>query len=267
MNRLYQSNSFSIAYDVAGVGTPVVLLHGFGEDATIFQHQKDFLKGKCKLIALNLPGTGNSIVDYSTANATVEYLAEVVNELLNHLEIEKCILLGHSMGGYITLAFAELFPDKLMSFGLIHSTAFADSEEKKINRLKGIDIMKEYGAAAFLKTTFPNLFSNEFKKTQHPLLETLISQFSYITTDACVYYYQAMIARTDKTNLLRTAAVPVLFVIGEEDIAAPMADVLQQAYLPAVSYVHILKNVGHMSMVEAPEKLNAILEEFILFSK
>jgi len=96
-------------------------------------------------------------------------------------------------------------------------------------------------------------------------LNNLINQFSYISTETCVFYYEAMISRSDKTNVLKSTALPVLFVIGEDDIAAPMSDVLQQVPLPTVSFVHILKNVGHMSMVEAPGKLNKILIDYLSF--
>lgn len=263
MMYIFEGENYTVSYATYGEGLPVVLLHGFGEDATIFNLQIKALEKKCKLIIPNIPGTGNATLLYEKMEPTVENLADCIKTLLDHLKIDKCILLGHSMGGYITLAFADKYPDSLMSFGLIHSTAFADTEEKKNNRLRGIQLMNDYGAASFLRTTFPNLFSNLFKTEKYKELEELITRFANISTDTCVFYFKSMIARTDKTSLLRNTSLPVLFVIGEEDIAAPMADVLQQVSLPAYSTVNILENVGHMSMVEAPDKLNDILIEFI----
>ena len=263
MKYIFKGDHYSVPYSIYGEGVPVILLHGFGEDATIFNNQIKALEQQCTLIIPDIPGTETDTLAFEKLEPTLENLAECIKALLHHLKIEKCILLGHSLGGYITLAFADKYPEKLFSFGLIHSTAFADSEEKMNNRLRGIQLMNDYGAASFLKATFPNLFSNVFKTERHNELEELITRFATISTDACVFYYKAMIARTDKTALLKNTSLPILFVIGEEDIAAPMADVLQQVSLPAFAVVHILENVGHMSMIEAPDKLNDILINFI----
>jgi len=254
----------SVSYLLTPVsGFPVVLLHGFGEDPTIFNTQIDALKDKYQLIVPYLPATGESVIDFNHCEDTVEFMATTILGLLDHLKINKCVMLGHSMGGYVTLAFAEMYPQRLQAFGLIHSTAFADSDEKKIVRHRGIDIMKEYGASSFLRTSFPNLFSSEWKAIHAEELNELIFRFSYISTEACVYYYNAMINRNDKTEMLEQTNHPVLFVIGEEDIAAPMSDVLQQVHLPKKSYVHILPRIGHMSMIESPNKLNEILSTFL----
>lgn len=263
MKKIFKADNYSISYLEKGKGPAVVLLHGFGEDGTIFNHQLDALSDNYHVIIPDIPGTGDSVIDYNKVESDMDMLADCIKSLLDYLQINKVVLLGHSMGGYITLSFAEKYADRLYAFGLIHSTAFADTEEKKLNRSRGIEIMRLYGAAGFLRNTFPNLFSSEYKSVNHDELNNLITQFSYISTDTCIYYYKAMIARKDKTMILKTITLPVLFVIGEEDIAAPMADVLQQVPMPAVSFVHILKNTGHMSMVEAPDKLNSILKDFL----
>jgi pimeloyl-ACP methyl ester carboxylesterase len=172
-------------------------------------------------------------------------------------------MLGHSMGGYITLAFAEKYSSALTSFGLIHSSALADTEEKKINRQKGIELMEKYGAYSFLKNTIPNLFSAHTKEANPEIVESLIEASKQFSTKACQQYYAAMKDRTDRTHILKGNPLPVLFVIGTEDVAAPMKDVLPQTKLPVCSYIHVIENVGHMSMLEAPELLNNYLLEFI----
>ena len=263
MKKIFKADNYSISYLEKGEGPAIVLLHGFGEDGSIFNQQLDVLTKNYHVIIPDIPGTGDSEINHNEVEADMDMLADCIKSLLDYLKINKMVLLGHSMGGYITLSFAEKYADRLYAFGLIHSTAFADTEEKKLNRSRGIEIMKQYGASSFLRNTFPNLFAAEYKSLNHDELNKLITQFSYITTDACVYYYKAMIARKDKTLVLKKTNLPVLFVIGEEDIAAPMADVLQQVPMAAVSSVHILKNTGHMSMKEAPDKLNIILKEFL----
>src|SRR4051812_23853606 len=164
-NKFLWQNT-EIFYKVMGEGQPVVLLHGFAEDGDVWNEQSGFLQQYCKLLIPDLPGSGKSGV-LQKDNATIDDYAMCVNALLDNENIDKCILLGHSMGGYITLAFAEMFPEKLQAFGFVHSTAFADNEEKKSARQKGIKMIEEYGAYSFVKNTTPNLFTENYKK-QYP---------------------------------------------------------------------------------------------------
>jgi pimeloyl-ACP methyl ester carboxylesterase len=167
------------------------------------------------------------------------------------------------MGGYITLAFAEKYPQLLKGFGLVHSTAFADTEEKKHNRQRGIDIMDQYGSYSFLKNTIPNLFSSNFKKEHPEKINSLIEDGNKFSKEALQDYYRAMINRPDRTPILKNSKVPVLFTIGTEDVAAPLQEVLKQVHLPEIAYIHIFENTGHMGMWEETEKMNTAILEFI----
>lgn len=250
-----------VFYRVIGNGLPVMLVHGFGEDSTIFNQQINFLQQHCLLIVPDLPGAGNSPLNEELV--TIDDFAHCLQHLLKHENIQQCIMLGHSMGGYITLAFAEFFPLILTGFGLIHSTAYADNEEKKNNRKRGIEMMEQYGGYAFLKSTTPNLFGKKFKQEHPEKVEALIDAGQQIATKAMQQYYSAMMKRPDRTAILQDSKVPVLFIIGTEDIAAPMSDVLKQTHLANCSYIHVIEGVGHMSMWEAEEKLNAYLLDYI----
>jgi pimeloyl-ACP methyl ester carboxylesterase len=264
----------TIHYQVLGKGIPVILLHGFGEDSSIWDQQVAYLNGKYTLIIPDLPGTG--ISEWRSANKisaqresidhslfTIDKLTDAIHAMLNHEKIDRCYLLGHSMGGYITLAYAEKYPEQLLGFGLIHSTAFADSEEKKNNRLRGIEMMHTYGGFAFLKTTIPNLFGNTFKKNNPEIIEQLINKSISFTTSTLQAYYYAMMQRPDRTAILQGNPLPVLFVLGTEDVAAPLNDVLQQTHLPLNSYIHILEGIGHMGMLESTERINQYIDAFI----
>jgi pimeloyl-ACP methyl ester carboxylesterase len=277
MEKTFYYGSFNISYSDTGKGLPVILLHGFGEDSRIWEQQARFLQAHCRLIIPDLPGSGDSLPIGPHLPAqiiggpprSIDLMAEAITALASHEHIDKCIVLGHSMGGYITLAFAEKFPEKLLAFGLIHSTAFADSEEKKANRRKGIEFTKKNGGYAFLQTAIPGLFGETFKEEQPGQVAALIAQFdpsvsNKAVTDAVIEaYYEAMIARPDRTEILKQAKVPVLFVMGKEDKAVPMADTLQQVPLPETSYVHVLERAAHMSMKEYPGLLNQYLKKFI----
>ena len=277
MEKTFHYKSFNIRYSDIGTGIPVVLLHGFGEDSRIWDDQVSALQPHCRLIVIDLPGSGGSLpigpdlaLQISSGlPASIDLMAEAVAALIAEVKIDKCILLGHSMGGYVTLAFAEKYPEKLMAFGLIHSTAFADSEEKKAMRRKGIDFVKKNGGFAFLQTAIPGLFSETFKEEQPGKVAALIAQFdpaysNKIITDATlIAYYEAMIIRPDRTEVLEKCKVPVLFIIGTEDKAVPAADTLKQVHLPESSWVHIIEKAAHMSMKEYPAILNQYLIKFI----
>jgi len=262
MYQAFQYQGKNVSYQMTGEGNAVVLLHGFGEDSTIFNHQIDLLKDVCLLIVPDLPGSGLS--DFNEQLDSIDAFATCIHALLQNHNIDKCIMLGHSMGGYITLAFAALFPSYLNKFGLIHSTAFADSEEKKIIRQKGIALMNEYGSFAFLKNTIPNLFGEKFKKNHAEKIEALIELSKQFSKEALVQYYNIMILRKDKTQVLRNSKIPVLFIIGTDDVAIPKDDILQQTTLPDFSYIHILQEAGHMGMLEATDQLNKYLLDFII---
>lgn len=260
MQEVFEFDGSKIHYLDTGEGNTIVLLHGFGEDSQIWNKQVTQLQQDYRLIVPDLPGSGNSSM-LSTPD-TIEAYATAIEALLIHLSVNKCIMLGHSMGGYITLAFAEAFPERLLGWGLIHSTAFADSEEKKMNRQRGIELMQQYGAYAFLRNTIPNLFAESFKKQEPDVLDELIESAKAFTAEACCAYYKAMKDRPDRTHVLSGNKKPVLFVLGTEDVAAPLNDLLQQVHLPSTAYIHILEGVGHMGMLEATERVNAYVAEF-----
>ena len=264
MEHFLNNNNNAICYYHEGNGDIIVLLHGFGEDKSIWKHQIDFLKNYFQLIVPDLPGTGKSRL-LQSSNIQIEDYADWLYQFLKNVisPNSKIVLLGHSMGGYITLAYAKKYPENLSGFGLIHSTAFADSNEKKDIRNRGIETIKSYGAASFIKNTIPNLFAKSFKE-KHPLIiEELIEKGKSFTHLSLIQYYKSMMNRPDSTQVLLQASVPVLFVMGTEDIAAPINDMLQQCHLPKMSDILILENVAHMGMLEATDKLNNKLLSYL----
>lgn len=258
----------SIFYRVVGSGKPVLLLHGFGEDGNIWDHQIDVLKKDHQLFIPDLPGSSRSQL---IEDMSIEGMGECISDLIKHeilaprlrsVEARDIALLGHSMGGYITLAIAEKYPELLHSFGLIHSTAFADSEEKKAGRKKSIEFIKEHGAFGFLKTAIPGLFWGMGSGGWRKGMEQLLEKAKSFSAEALVAYYEAMIARPDRTNVLKEFPGTILFVIGEHDKAIPYTDSLKQCQFPARSHVHIMQESAHMSMLEETEKHNLALSAF-----
>lgn len=250
----YQSSK--IFYCVTGKGKPVVLIHGFGEDGDIWQNQVEFLQDHFTLIIPHLPGSGKSEL---IKDMSMEGMAEVIKAILSEEEITICSIAGHSMGGYITLAFAEKYPDLLSSFALVHSSAFADNEEKKHGRLKSIAFVKKNGAFEFLKTAIPGLFTEAWTDKHKETVEDLVNKSRSFSDEAIILYYQGMIGRPDRTAVLKNFPGPILFIIGEHDKAIPFKQSMQQCHIPDQSHVHILRNSAHMGMLEETDKVNHAL--------
>jgi pimeloyl-ACP methyl ester carboxylesterase len=262
-NKSIVFEGVNIFYKIYGKGKAVMLVHGFGEDGTVWQNQIQVLQKDFFLIVPDLPGSGLSKPLKNNADDLVTY-AKVLHAILVEENITNCIMLGHSMGGYITLYFAKLFPKMLYSFGLVHSTALPDSEAKKETRKKAIEFINENGSKAFLKTTIPTLFFDKIKNKNS--IDKLINESDSFLPETLVNYYNAMINRADNSAVLKNSPVPVLFIIGKADLAVPFADVMPQTYLPNVSYIKILENAAHMGMQEASEEVNTILANFLHYS-
>src|ERR1044072_7106334 len=139
----------SLFYRIVGKGEPVILVHGFAEDGSIWDGLADELGKEYAVIIPDLAGSGRSTG--SMEQVSMDSMAEQINMILEKEKIASCIMIGHSMGGYITLAFAEKFPEKLKGLGLFHSTAFADSDEKKAARNKNVEFIKKNGSAKFIE--------------------------------------------------------------------------------------------------------------------
>jgi pimeloyl-ACP methyl ester carboxylesterase len=243
-----------------GAGLPVMLVHGFGEDREIWREQAKKLATSYRVILPDLPGSGGSEL---IPDLSMEGMAACLNAGLDEAGIDRVVMVGHSMGGYIALAFAELFPDRLRGFGLFHSTAYADTEAKKETRQKGIGFIREHGAGAFLKTVIPNLFSPAFREGNQAVVRELIDRGNNFSAAALVLYYESMMARPERTHILKQTNLPVLFVIGAHDGAVLPEDSLRQTHLPAISYFHWLSGSGHMGMLEEPVATHQLLAGFL----
>lgn len=255
-----QFDGEKVHYRVEGSGNPVVLVHGFGEDGTIWDKLIPGLAKTNLCIIPDLPGSGKSTLSKA---CSMESLARSIEAIASEEKIGKAIYIGHSMGGYITLALAELVPGKIKSFGLFHSTAFPDSEEKIKTRQKGIQFIEQHGSAKFLEQAIPNLFSEETKQKNPELVKQIIARYANLEPKALVHYYHAMIERPDRTHILKSFPGPILFIMGEHDTAVPLKDGLQQCHMPQLAYIHLLKHSGHLGMLEETDKCQEILQKFL----
>jgi pimeloyl-ACP methyl ester carboxylesterase len=260
VDKTIVNGTHTLHYRDTGSGEPVVLLHGFAEDGAIWAEVARHLT--CRLLIPDLPGSGRSTL---TPALSIEAMAMAIKEMLDREGIERSILVGHSMGGYIALAFAELYPERLRAFGLFHSTAYADSDEKKAARKKSIAFIREHGAQPFIRQSIPNLFANETRADRPGLVEDTIDRYQNVSHDALIAYLQAMLQRPDRVPVLKRSQVPVLFIIGQKDQIVLTEQSLAQVSVPALSYLQILPRAGHMGMLEEPAAGAAIIQSFVNF--
>lgn len=241
----------------SGEGNVVVLIHGFCETHAIWDTTQLDLASSFHTINIDLPGYGNS--DLSAVSITIEEVAKHIVKHLKHLGVDSCVIIGHSLGGYIALAIAEIYPDFLKGFGLFHSTAFADDVEKKKNRIKLIEFIKKYGVSPFISSFVPALFAN----TNHKSIPDLILNAEKTSKNTALKYTEAMKNRKDRTEILKTFRHPILLIAGTQDLAIPLQDSQEQSKMIDNCYYKELAGVGHMGMIESPQPCLDKMYDFI----
>ena len=242
----------------------LLLIHGFGEDHCIWKNQIKFLSQHYRVIAPNLPGVHcKTLTIHHSHKPSISNYVEVLHDLMHSLHIEKYYIAGHSMGGYIGLAFADYYVNHVIGLALVHSTTFEDSAAKKEIRLKVAEFIQEQGTRKFLEATYQNLFGNNFKKAHPDKIQDVIDSVSDISPEAMIQFVMAMRNRSAHEQMLREQRIPIGMIVGEEDIAVPIEDSLLQTQLLPANNVIILKNVGHMGMLEATDQVNNALLKFI----
>ena len=250
-------------YKTTGKGKVVVLLHGFIEEGSMWNEIVKSLSKNYKVIVPDLEGFGNS--PFTGSNLSMEKYADDIFEMLKKEKVKQCIMLGHSMGGYITLHFAEKYTKMLSGFGLVNSHCFEDAPEKKANRKKGNEFIKKHGSHIFVKELYNNIFHNIFKKKYQKFVDKLIKQASNYTPEALIAANTAMINRKGKEDVLKNAEVPVLLIGGKQDPSAPLEFFLNQASMPPVVDFHLFDKTKHMGLFEKKKETLSAIQKFIAF--
>ncbi len=245
-------------------GKPVVVLvHGFPADGAMWREIVPLLAADFQVLVPDLPGVGNS--SFQGEEISIEELADSIAALIDHLQIRKSVIAGHSMGGYIALAFAARYPEKLNGLSLIHSTAKADDNEKKNGRRKSIELIRKGGREAFIEASVPPLFADAFQKAHPEVMKVQQIQAMQVNSETLIAFYNAMINRPDRLDVLVHTAFPVQWIIGAQDGLIPPRKVLQQTILANVNFVMIYPNSGHMSMLEEPQQLAHDIVSFLTY--
>jgi pimeloyl-ACP methyl ester carboxylesterase len=254
-----------LAYYDQGKGEQTILLiHGFGEDHAIWKNQIEFLSTHYRVIAPNLPGVHcKPLALHHSQAPNIRMYVEVLHELMHHLHIEQYYIIGHSMGGYIGLSFADYYVNHVQGLLLFHSTTYEDNEAKKTSRMKVAEFIQEWGVSKYLETATPNLFGDAFKKTNPGVIQNVIESGLGISQEAMIQFVFAMRNRKAMTHLLQQHTIPVWMIAGDEDLAVTIQDSLEQIKLLPSSNSLVLNNVGHMGMFEATNQVNEFIHQCI----
>jgi len=263
--HLYDYGVDQLSYFDVGTGNKtILLLHGFGEDHCIWKNQIEFLAPHYRIIAPNLPGVHcKPLALHHSQAPSISMYVEVLHELMHHLGIEQYYIVGHSMGGYIGLSFADYYVNHVQGLLLLHSTAYEDNDAKKASRMKVAEFIEEWGVSKYLETATPNLFGNAFKKTNAATIQQLIESGSDISKETMIQFVFAMRNRKAYTHLLQQTHIPVWMIAGEADLAVPIQDSMEQIKLLPSTNSLVLKEVGHMGMLEATDLVNQFIQQFI----
>lgn len=254
----------ALEYWISGEGPALLWVHGFAEDVRIWERLMLNRLSGFTHITLNLPGTGASPLPASTCS--IEHMADALYAILQQETIDTCILLGHSMGGYIGIAFAEKYPTSLIGLGFIHSSVYADDDAKKVNRRKAIDIIRSGGKGHFLQQVVASLYGPNAHERYPDRVQAHFNMALAVPDNTLKAYYEAMIQRPDRSKVLEQLKCPVLYVLGEFDQAVPLSVGLTQSQIPGITSVHILPGVGHTAMNEAPEIVQEIINNFCQYA-
>ncbi len=248
-----------IRYSDQGNGRPIVLLHGFIERIEIWNRMSEMLSESNRVVCIELPGHGESeLIDEVQ---TMEKVANHIHVLIGQLGLKNYVMIGHSMGGYISLAYAEQYEHELAGVGLFHSNATADSEEKKLGRERSIEIIQR-DKAGFIFNFIPNLFAEINQSIFAKEIDALQQGAKDMTTEALVASLKGMALRTDKIVFLFSTPLPVMFILGKEDTHSPVSEVMAQTLLPKHSEVLILADCAHMGYLEKTVETARFIQSF-----
>lgn len=246
---------------ISGQGKNIIFLHGYCESLNIWDHFEKALSKDYQVVLIDLPGHGRS--DWTLEESTLEAAANDIHKTLGDHGIYEYFLIGHSLGGYISLAIAELFSHSVTGLGLINSTTFADAEEKKSTRDKLIRYIEKHGVASFTNNFVPTLFAPDSRKKYESEIKILKEQAAKTSLEGAIGFAEAMKARPDRTHILVTSDKPTFIIAGDQDPAVPIHETELMKSKIKKGQSKILSNSGHLAFIEAKKESLEFIEAFL----
>jgi len=250
-----------IHYTDSGTGPVIVLLHGYLESSEVWNGFAEKLSAKFRVIAVDLPGHGFSDV-YGKVH-TMEFMAEAVKEILDNLKIKKVFLTGHSLGGYVTLAFLELFPEYLSGYCLFHSQPFPDPPAALEKRKREIEIVKTGKKNLMYPDNVTMMFAtSNLEKFPEALLRSK-GIASRIPGEGIIAVLNGMMIRPSRISLVEEGRVTFLWILGSMDNYIPCDLIQSRVNLPSNAKVVVLKNSGHVGFIEEEKLSENVISNFV----
>ena len=251
MESFMMSCGIPIRVNDQGKGNTIVLLHGYLETLEIWEAFAVPLAKQYRVITLDLPGHGLS--GWNGGIHTMEFMGDAVKGVLDKLAVKQCLLVGHSMGGYVALAFAKKYDDVLRGLCLFHSSPNPDAEEKKANRNREIALIREDKLGLIASQAIPNIFAPDNVKRFEETIEEIKVNVEFADKDGIIACLEGMKQREDMNDFLLRYAKPLLLIFGKNDnlIGWDVAQVLIGKLKNAD--VLVLENSGHIGFLEEPE--------------
>ena len=254
-------DDIQMAYTDTGIGRPVVLIHGYPFNRSLWDEQVNALTNSYRVIVPDLRGFGDS--DASAGPATMNRLAQDVALLLDHLQIAQAVIGGLSMGGYVALAFYKQFPSRVRALVLADTRAQADTEEGKQARAQQAEKALTEGMAGIADAMLPKLLTPETVSKRPEAVRRVRDMMLKTKPEGAAAALHGMAEREDQTQLLPQITVPTLILVGSEDPITPVADSEKMNQSISGSRLVVLEKASHVSNIEQAEQFNKELERFL----
>jgi pimeloyl-ACP methyl ester carboxylesterase len=247
--------------DAGGAGLPVILIHAFPLNQTMWDEQVADLSGLCRTITLDLRGFGGS--DVPSNPSLMDDMASDVRALMAHLHIDEAVLVGLSMGGYVSLAFYRNYPGAVRALVLSDTRASADTAEGRQKRLASADKAVREGVKAIADDMIPLLLGPTALATRRDLQERLRTMIEHNSPAGVAAAQRGMAERIDSTYILAGIDCPTLIVVGSDDKLTPVSESESLRNGIPHSKLHVIKDAGHLANIEQPAAFNHAVVEFV----
>jgi pimeloyl-ACP methyl ester carboxylesterase len=254
-----------VYFETFGTGPAVVLLHGFLENSEMWRAWIPELSQKYQLVTIDLCGHGKT--DSFLTPPSIATMAEAVYAVLKKIGVVKFVLVGHSMGGYVSVEVLNRYPNNVAGLCFFHSTAMADSEEKQENRERAIKVVKA-NKQTFIQAAIPMLFSEPNREHCKKEIAIATKQAQITNKSGVIYSLTAMKNRLDHRKLIEKQSSKVCYILGDSDPVLPLPAMLPESKLVIKDNWIVLKDCGHMSHLEKPtlalKSLSGVIEKLVL---
>lgn len=253
-------DGMEIGYDDGGTGVPILFIHGFPHDRTLWTPQLQGMTAQARVLAVDLRGFGETTVDppYS-----MDQYADDLVGFLDMLHVERAVVAGLSMGGYIAFAMWRRHAKRIRALVLANTRAGADGDEAKERRRSQMALARTQGSNAIADAVLTGMLGKTTRARRPEIVSTVHGMISSAPVDGVIGALQAMIDRPDSTDTLRTIDVPTLVVTGDEDTIIPIEDVQSMQAAIRGSSLEVITGAGHLTNLERPAAFNHVVSEFL----